>query len=55
MAIVSSHRRIDERSLALHRAVTEKLQIQPELLRIAHENIGRWRSTAGRSLPYSEE
>jgi hypothetical protein len=55
MAIVSSHRRIDERSLALHRAVAEKLRAHPELPEIARENLARWSRTAGRSLPYLEE
>ncbi len=55
MAVVSSHRRIDERSLALHRAVAEKLRAQPELIGIARENLARWRGSAGRNLPYLEE
>ena len=55
MEIVSGHRRIDERSLALHRAIADKLREQPELLQIARDNIVRWRVTAGRSLPYLDE
>jgi hypothetical protein len=55
MEIVSGHRRIDERSLALHRAMADKLREQAELLQIARDNIARWRVTAGRSLPYLDE
>ena len=46
------HARIDARSLAMHRAIAEKLRAAPELLAIAHDNIRRWSATAGRSQPY---
>ena len=55
METVSGHRRIDERSLALHRAIADKLREQPESLQIARDNLVRWRATAGRSLPYLDE
>jgi hypothetical protein len=55
MEIASSHRRIDERSRALHRAIAQKLRENPELLQIARDNLVRWRVTAGRSLPYLDE
>jgi hypothetical protein len=55
METVSGHPRIDERSLALHRAVADKLRKQPELLQIAHDNLARWRATSGRSRPWLDE
>ena len=47
-----SHERIDQRSIAMHRAIAEKLRANPALLEIAHENITRWAPTAGRSRHY---
>ena len=49
------HGRIDQRSLALHHAIAEKLRAQPSLLGIARENLERWAATAGRSGPYLVE
>jgi hypothetical protein len=49
------HERIDQRSLALHHAIAEKLRAQPSLLAIARENLERWAATAGRSMPYIAE
>ncbi len=49
------HERIDQRSLALHHAVAEKLRAQPALVCIARENLERWAATAGRSTPYLDE
>lgn len=46
---------MDQRSLALHRAVAEKLRAHPELIEIARENLGRWYAGAGRSRPYLDE
>ena len=46
------HQRIDQRSLALHRAIAEKLRRDPQLLDIARENLDRWSITRGRSQPY---
>jgi hypothetical protein len=46
------HQRIDQRSLALHRAIAEKLRADPALLAIARENIERWTRAGGRSQPY---
>lgn len=45
-----SHARVDARSLAMHRAIAEKLRARPELIEIARENLDRW--TAGRSQAY---
>lgn len=47
-----SHQRIDRRSLALHRAIAEKLRERPALIEIARENLERWSLTGGRSQPY---
>jgi len=38
---VSDHRRIEERSIALHAAVAEKLRRDPRLMEIARENLER--------------
>jgi hypothetical protein len=46
------HQRIDQRSLALHRAIAEKLRAEPALMAIALDNIERWSRTGGRSQPY---
>ena len=46
------HRRIDERSLALHQAIADKLRADPSLLEIARENLHRWSRQNGRSQPY---
>jgi hypothetical protein len=46
------HQRIDQRSLALHRAIAGKLRANPALLEIARENLNRWSIANGRSQPY---
>ena len=46
------HERIDRRSIALHRAIAEKLRANPALLEIARDNIARHAPTAGRSQHY---
>jgi hypothetical protein len=51
---LEGHRRIDARSLAMHRAIAEKLRADPSLLAIAHENLDRWSAANGRSQPYFE-
>ena len=42
---MKDHRLIDERSLALHRRVAEKLRGNPALVGFAQENIHRWLAT----------
>lgn len=49
---LAGHARIDARSLALHRAVAEKLRDNPALLDIARDNLSRWMAQGGPSLPY---
>jgi len=46
------HQRIDQRSLALHRAIAEKLRAHPALLDIARDNLDRWTVAGTRSQPY---
>ena len=48
------HARIDARSLAMHRAIAAKLIASPGLVAIAHDNLERWKASAGRSKPYLE-
>jgi|SRR5947209_10275830 len=48
------HERIDRRSVALHRAIAEKLRARPELLEIARENLDRWMRASERRQPYWE-
>ena len=42
----------DRRSLALHRAIAEKLREDPALIAIALDVIERWSRAGGRSQPY---
>ena len=51
----SGYLRIDQRGLALHHAVAERLRAHPELIEIARENLSRWYADAGRSQPYLGE
>ena len=46
------HQRLDQRSLALHRAIAGKLRADPALIAIALENLDRWSLKRGRSQPY---
>ena len=46
------HQRLDRRSLALHRAIADKLAANPALIAIARENLERWSLSRGRSQPY---
>ncbi|MCL5966456.1 MAG: ribbon-helix-helix domain-containing protein [Deltaproteobacteria bacterium] len=39
----SGHARIDARSLAMHRAIADKVRRNPRLLDAARDNIRRWR------------
>jgi len=48
----SDHQRIEERSIALHQAIGERLQENPELLAIAEENLSNWEETLPRSQEY---
>jgi hypothetical protein len=50
--VLTGHKRIDQRSLALHRAIADKLRDNPALLEIARSNLDRWSVTNSRSQPY---
>jgi hypothetical protein len=52
MGTLTGHQRIDQRSLALHRAIAGKLRADPSLLAVAHDNLERWSAQKGRSQPY---
>jgi hypothetical protein len=43
----SDHRRIDERSLAMHRLIARKVLADPGLLDIARANLRRWQQMDG--------
>jgi len=38
----SDHRRLEERSIALHREIAMRIHANPELLKIAKKNLDRW-------------
>jgi hypothetical protein len=40
----SSHRLLDARSLVMHALIAQKIARNPNLLRIAEQNMARWRS-----------
>lgn len=40
----SAHRLLEARSLAMHAVIAEKIQRDPGLLKIAHDNLKRWRA-----------
>ena len=47
----SDHNRLDERSLALHQLVAEKVRAAPALLDKARENVRRWQEANGSASP----
>jgi hypothetical protein len=47
--VLGGHQRIDQRSLALHRAIAGKLRADPSLLAVADDNLDRWSKENGRS------
>src|SRR5688572_33323857 len=51
-APLQGHARLDQRSLALHRAIADKLRENPALLEIARDNLRRWSLARDRSQPY---
>jgi hypothetical protein len=48
------HQRLDRRSLAMHRAIAEKLRADPSLLAVAYDNLDRRSKEKGRSQPYND-
>lgn len=49
--MAQTHEEVDRRSLALHARVAARLQTQPSLIRIAHDNLNRWRSQCDHDDP----
>ena len=49
-----NHFQIDERSLALHRAVAQRLKENPTLLEIARNNLERWCQEGGMRSYWTE-
>lgn len=47
----NDHRRLEQRSLALHRLVARKVIATPGLLTIARENLSRWRAAGDAASP----
>ncbi len=45
--VESDHRRVDERSLAMHRLVARKLLADPAVLDRARDNLRRWQASDG--------
>ena len=55
-SITRQHDWIDERSQALHQAVAEKIRFNPDLLRMALQNLERWTTTGSKvTKPLFEE
>ena len=49
------HPHIDRRSLEMAKLIVEKIDADPSLFRIAHENLRRWRRVRGGTLPPCRE
>lgn len=53
---MKTHQDIEERSLAMHRLIAEKLRHEPALFDKAKVTLARWRTTvSASSQPYLEE
>lgn len=46
MPISNDHRRLDQRSLAMHQAVVEKIRRDPAIIEQALRNLARWETSA---------
>ena len=53
-SLLQEHRRIDRRSLELHRAIAAKLRAHPALIEIARDHLWRWSTSAVRAELYWE-
>ena len=49
------HPHVDRRSLEMARLVVEKIDADPSLFRVAHENLQRWSGVRGGALPPCRE
>lgn len=47
----SAHRLLEARSLAMHAVIAQKIEREPELLNVAHNNLMRWRSRWDDDVP----
>jgi hypothetical protein len=54
VAMWSDHKRIEERSLQLHKEIARRLQEDPQLLRIAEGNLSRWIARDGETPVWRE-
>lgn len=52
---MNRHQLIEYRSLLLHRAIADKIRVSPGLMRIAYENIARWKGNNDFPQPYLDE
>jgi hypothetical protein len=50
----SDHMRIEERSIALHREIAQRLRTRPELLGVVRKNIERWIQRDGEAPAWTE-
>ena len=50
-----SHQRLDQRSLAFHRLISERVRKQPRLLDIARDNVARWQKRPAAGSTYLVE
>ena len=53
--IGAGHPHIDRRSLEMARLIVEKIDADPNLFQVAHENLQRWRRIRGGTLPRCSE
>ena len=49
------HPHIDRRSLEMAKLIVQKIDAEPGLVRIAHQNLQRWRRVRGGTLPRCSE
>jgi hypothetical protein len=54
VAVWSDHKRIEERSLQLHKEIARRLQKDPKLLQIAKDNLIRWIDRNGETPVWRE-
>ncbi len=52
---MASHAEAEQRSIALHRAVAERLRADPSLLDRARDRVSRWRADGSVHLHYVDE
>jgi hypothetical protein len=49
-----THAEVEERSLALHRAVAERLREEPERVALARQRVAAWRRDGAVGEPYAQ-